>query len=129
MNDDPSWGEPPVPDVVAALLTERWSIPEGDVLTVNVEVEEPRSLSARLRSGSVQYDLQLKYRSGARDRDPWMLLVDALDGLIGQFEESGRNHRELPSGEGVEYRGASLAVEVTRKVPELQRLADGLLGE
>lgn len=125
----PRWGEPPVADVVARLLAERWGIGEPEVLTVDVD-EAEGAVAAHLGAGPSRYTVRVTYRAGAgQDRDPWMLLVDALDALFGQLEESGREHRTLPSGEGVEFRGASFAVEVERSVPELQKLADRLIEE
>lgn len=124
---DAGWGEPPVPDVVARLLTERWEIDTPDVLTVDLNPSET-SMTAELTSGPSVFRLRLVYRRGAGPgQDPWMFLVDALDALVGMLEESGRDHRTLPKGEGVEFAGASFLVEVERHVPGLQKVADRLL--
>lgn len=116
-----------MPDVVARLLHERWGLAKDDELAVEVD-EAEGSVAAQLKSGASIFHGKVLYRSGAGpDRDPWMLLVDALDALLGQLEEGDRNHRMLPSGEGVEFQGVQLQVSVERSVPELQRVADQLL--
>lgn len=130
VNDgDPAWGVPPVPDVVARLLRERWSIPAEERLAVEVD-ESTGALSLDLGAGRVVYRLRVQYQAGATgEDDPWMLMADALDALLGELEEQGRAHRTLPSGDGVEFRGARFRVEVERLVPELVRVADRLLGQ
>ncbi|MEO1227616.1 MAG: hypothetical protein AAFZ18_01835 [Myxococcota bacterium] len=129
MNDDePTWGEPPLGEWVAQLLAERWEIPPDDKLRVDMDTKGG-GVEAVLTSGSTEIEISVTYRSGAHDRDPWMVLVDALDALFGQLEESGRDHRALPTGEGVSFGGAEFLVNVEKRVPELQRLADRLLND
>lgn len=126
MIQEPKWGEPPIGDVIARLLAERWDIDD----TVRVDVDpDARALAASIDDGQQVVEVRLTYRSGAGDRDPWMLLADGLDALIGQLEEGGRRHRALPAGEGVDYLGAQFLVAIDRRVPELQRIADQLLGD
>lgn len=126
---EPTWGEPPIPDVLARLLRERWSIPKADRLTADVHGDEG-ALSVELTSGRSTFRIRVTYRAGAGSgNDPWMLLADAVDALVGQLQESGHDHRALPAGEGVAFQGATFRVEVEKTVPELQRLADRLLGD
>jgi len=117
----PAWGDPPIPDVLAALLAERYPLADGERFEVDVQDE---GLAATLRGPGHQTRICLKYEAGARSRDPWELLVDALDALIGQLVENGRQHRALPVGSGVEWDGARFQVEVEKDVPELRDLAD-----
>lgn len=126
MTAEPTWGEPPIGEVIAQLLAERWDLSSDDRLRVEVG-EGAGTLTAVLASGSTETEVAVTYRSGAGERDPWIILVDALDGLFGQLQEANRDHRVLPSGEGVVFGGAQLAVRVEKHVPELQRLADHLL--
>lgn len=118
---EPVWGEAPVPDVLAALLAERYPLEEEE--RFEAEVRE-RGLACTLRAPHHAIRIQIDYAAGARSRDPWVLLVDALDALVGQLIESGRAHRELPTGTGVEYEGAQFRVLVEKEVPELGALAD-----
>ncbi|MEL6188172.1 MAG: hypothetical protein AAFU79_26400, partial [Myxococcota bacterium] len=84
MNDDePTWGEPPLGEWVAQLLAERWEIPPDDKLRVDMDTKGG-GVEAVLTSGSTEIEISVTYRSGAHDRDPWMVLVDALDALFGQ---------------------------------------------
>jgi hypothetical protein len=117
----PAWGDPPVPDVLAKLLAERYPLAEGERFDVEVLDD---AIACTLVAPSHQIRVRIRYESGARSRDPWELLVDALDALVGQLVESGRRHRELPVGPGVEWDGARFTVEVEKDVPELRDLAD-----
>jgi hypothetical protein len=125
--DEPSWGEAPRPDELAALLAERW--PAGKGIEYRVEVgEEPRSLAAHLVGSRQVFVVAVTYLRGAgRDRDPWMLMADAIDALVGQLVESRMSHRELPAGTDVEHEGAFFEVRVERRDPKLDLLADHLL--
>ncbi len=91
-------------------------------------LDEPRGLRLNARRGSRTTELAVMYRRGAKNRDPWLLTVDALDALFGMWCESGFEHRALPSGEDVRFHDAMFRVDVVHRVPELDRLADQILG-
>lgn len=75
-----------------------------------------------------RYRISVRYLRGAGpERDPWLLMADALDALYGTFAESGRAYRELPEGSDVEYEGAYFSVEVEHTSPHLDALADAVL--
>lgn len=116
-------GDPPIPEVVARLLRERWGI---DARRLEVETL-PDGLGVSIDEGRSVFGIRVRYRSGAPDGDPWMLCADALDALVGTLVENDWGHRELPAGEGVAFGGALFAVDVTRSVPELQKVADRIL--
>lgn len=120
------WGDPPVPDVVARLLGERWSVPAEDTLTVDVD-PAAGELRAHWTRGRARIELDVRYTDGPDGAEPWMMVVDALDALVGQLAESDLDHRALPRGEGVDFQGARFEVRVERRVPELERLADQLI--
>lgn len=117
----PIWGEAPVPDVMAKLLAERHPLDEGE--RFDVEVLDG-AIACTLMAPKHRIRVAVRYESGARSRDPWALLVDAVDALVGQLVERGRRHRELPVGPGVEWDGARFTVEVEKDVPALRDLAD-----
>lgn len=94
-----------------------------------VRVDEAAlELQFELVSGTSRFLIRLSPEEPNRLSDGWDTLLDALDALVGQFEESGRNHRSLPSGKGIAFREAKLNVDVQRNVPELERLASQILG-
>ena len=125
--EDEAWGEPPVGDVIARLLAERYPIGGDEKLTVDVVEAEPKKLALALWSARHRYEIDVAYQAGADGRDPWMLMVDALDALFGSLLESGRAHRDLPSGPGVQYEGAFFEVYARHDLPEVSKLADQLL--
>ncbi len=114
-------------DAIAGLLTERWPIADDERLRVKVDEAAP-GLEAVLRGPRHRYTLRLTLQSTPDGVEPWAVLVDGLDALFGQLIESGRAHRTLPAGQGVAFQGAELAVEVEHAVPELEKLADQILG-
>jgi hypothetical protein len=124
--DDEAWGEPPHGDVIARLLAERYPISPGEKLTVEVD-EAGRRMTLRLWDRRHRYHIGLTYQAGLGGRDGWMLMADALDGLFGTLMESGRRHRELPAGAGVEYEGALFEVVVEHDLPEVTKLANQLI--
>jgi hypothetical protein len=125
VSTEPSWGEPPVPDVLARLLRERHGLSASD--RVSVEPVD-RGLSLELRSSGRCVRFELTYLRGAGpSEDPWDRIVDALDALFGQYLESGRDHRSLPTGDDVEHAGAFFRVRVESTVPELEKIADHML--
>ena len=63
------------------------------------------------------------------DQEGWPILVDATDALIGMLIEANWNHRELPQGEGVVFGGKEVHVSIEKRRPDLDRIADELLGE
>lgn len=114
--------------MIAELLCERYPLRRGETLTVAVNRSE-HEMTARLDAGRDIYTIRVRYLRGAGERDLWMLVADALDGLFGMFIESDRAHRFLPTGDDVEYEGAFFRVRVEREVPALSEEADRLLGE
>jgi len=120
-DDAPAWGDPPVPDVVTALLAERYPLEPGERFDVDVH---ERGLSVAIVAPHHAIRLGLTYMAGAGPRDPWDVVVDAADALVGELLEGGRDHRRLPQGEGVLYEGARLTVRIEKDVPELSDLAD-----
>ena len=125
MSDQEDWGEPPHPDVVARLLAERHPIRAGERLRVDVDEADGR-LVATLWNPRHRWAISVRWEAGGDD-SPWMLMADALDALFGALIESGRAHRELPAGAGVEHQGARFTIEVQHDLPEVTRLADQLL--
>ncbi len=120
-----TWGDPPVPEVVARLLRERWSVPATDAIVMG---DLECGLFVEITSGREVYRVAVRLERGPAGADGWALCLDALDALVGSLEESGRAYRELPQGEGVAHGDGLFTVEVERRVPELKRLADRLLG-
>lgn len=118
---EPVWGEAPIPDVMAALLAERHPLGPGERFDVDVL---DRGLGCALVAARHVVRIQIRYESGACSRDPWELLVDALDALVGQLVESDGDYRRLPIGQGVQFEGAFFSVDVEKDVPELRDLAD-----
>ncbi len=127
-SQEPAWSEPPVGDELAALLRERWRLMQAETLSVEVIEGEARALSLTLAAEQHLFRIRVAYLRGAGpDRDPWMLMADALDALLGQLLEEDRDHRALPTGSDVEYEGAVFEVHVEKQTPELDALADALL--
>lgn len=125
---EPKWGEPPIGDVITRLLEERYPIPATDTVAVDVDAAN-RHIELVYRARRHHYRFVVRYLRGAGpDRDPWMLMVDALDGLYGVFREQG-DHRGLPTGPDVEHDAAFFAVGIEHLVPELEKLANQLLGD
>lgn len=120
--------ELPHGDVVARLLAERYPLAPGEKLKVEVDPKVP-VVELTLWDPRHRYTLKVGHRSGGSGEDPWMLAIDALDALFGQLIESGRAYRELPAGPDVDYQGVSFEVEVGHSFPEVERLAEQLLGD
>lgn len=123
---EPNWGEAPDGDLIAELLRERYPLEPGESLAVETN-EEERAISLSMTAGRDVYRMRVAYLRGAGDRDPWLLMVDALDNLFGSFLESNRRYRDLPQGSGVEFAGAFFTVVVEHARPELDRLAEQIL--
>lgn len=121
------WGQAPLGDVIAKLLAERYPIGRDEKLTVEVNTRDPKKLQLALWSARHRYEIDVAYQAGADGRDPWMLMVDALDALFGTLLENGRSHRDLPSGAGVVFDGAIFEVHARHDLPEVSKLADQLL--
>jgi hypothetical protein len=119
----------PAPDVeaLAELLTERYPIKRNETLRITSTTDPIAGLVLTLEAGRDRFVLELHYLRGAGRRDPWVLLVDALDGLYGMFVESNRAYRELPQGSDIEFDGAFFRVEIDRLVPELIDRANRML--
>jgi hypothetical protein len=119
----------PAPDVddIAELLKERHRLKKGDVLRVSAEAAPLPQLELALDSGRDRYTIGVGYLRGANGRDPWMLLADALDSLLGMLLESERAYRDLPAGDDVSFDGAFFRVAVERTVPDLDARADRML--
>jgi hypothetical protein len=124
--DEPRWGEAPDEELIVELLAERYPIAKGERVSVEVDAEE-RSVALALLDGKNVYRIRVEYLRGAGSRDPWSLLVDALDSLFGTLIESNRAYRVLPSGDDVEFADAFLRVTVERAVPDLDRMAKQIL--
>ncbi|MEQ9504470.1 MAG: hypothetical protein RIT81_46865 [Deltaproteobacteria bacterium] len=125
---EPKWGEPPLGDVVARLIAERYPLTPGEAVVVEVDAAS-RFVELVHEKRRHHFRFRVRYLRGAgEDRDPWMLMVDALDGLYGMFVESG-SHRTLPTGDDVQHDGAFFSVTVEHSVPELEKLADQMLGD
>ncbi len=120
----PTWGEPPSGTTLAELLSERWAV--SDALTVTVHPEG--RLVLVLTPPDHRYEISIRYLRGAGDADPWLLLADALDGLFGMFCET-RSHRDLPTGNDIEFQGAVFQVMVEHTMPSLVAAADRWLEE
>jgi hypothetical protein len=118
----------PDADALTELLTERYPLPKGEHASVAVDAAA-RRVAVTLRTKRSRTQIRVGYLRGAGRRDPWMLMVDAMDGLYGMLLENGRAHRELPTGTDVELDGAFFHVEIEHTVPELEKLADQLLGD
>lgn len=128
-HEPPGWGEVPNADELSALIKERYPLRKGERSRVIID-EEQRSVAVTLDAGRHHYRIAVTYRRGAgRSRDPWMLMVDAVDALYGSFMENERTYRELPFGEDIEFEAAFFKVEVEHSVPELSKLADQLLAQ
>jgi hypothetical protein len=125
---EPAWGDAPDSDVITELLLERYPLASGQRLAAQVDTTE-RTLAVELLAGRHRYRIEVAYLRAAEDRDPWLLLVDALDNLYGSLLESSFDHRSLPSGDDVEFESAVLRVHVEHTMPELDRIADQILGD
>jgi len=120
------WGEAPQPEVVAELLRERHGPFDG--LEVDLHATDPRGLTVSIDEGRQRTLIDVRFLRGA-SADAWLTVADALDALVGSWVEAGKDHRALPSGEDVAFEGAEMRVRVERTIPELERVADRLLGE
>ena len=127
-HDDKPDNDVPDGDELARLLAQRWPLEPGEVLSASVDPAAPR-IDLHLVSPRHRYSLGLKLTDIADGADRWSVLVDATDALFGQLIESGRTHRSLPTGVAVTFQGGVFEVTVEHAVPELEKLADQLLGE
>lgn len=118
---------PPHPDVIARLLIERYPVPRDKRIEVDVDPDQP-AITVVLKDAQQRTSIRVACVRGAADSNPWMHAADAMDALFGTLIESGGNHRALPRGAEVEYEGAFFQVEVTHEIPQLERLADQILG-
>ena len=116
-------------DQIAALLAERWPTQPDETVAVAVESSDDERVVLTLESPRHRYTLTVTLRQAPANADRWALLVDALDGLFGQLIESGRAHRTLPTGVGVEFQGGEFEVVVERTVPELEKAAEQILAQ
>jgi len=128
MEKEPRWGEPPSGEMIAELLVERFPIEKGESVGVTVD-EEGRALALEMNAGRHRYRIRIEYLRGAGSRDPWFVMVDALDNLFGTFIESGRAYRELPIGDDVEFEDAVFRISIEHEMPEMDRIADQILKE
>lgn len=112
--------------MIAELLMERYPIEKGEGLSVSVDPEE-HSIALSMNAGRHHYLIRVDYLKSGGVRDPWFLMVDALDNLFGMFIESKRAYRDLPSGSDVEFDGAFFRVTVEHAMPEVERMADQIL--
>jgi hypothetical protein len=119
------WGEAPQPEVVAELLRERHG--PFDRLAVDLHASEPRGLTASIDEGRHRTLIDVRFLRGP-SQDAWLTVADALDALVGTWMEAGKDHRALPQGEDVQFEAAEMRVRVERSAPELDRVADQLLG-
>ena len=124
--DEPRWGEPPSEEMIAELLEERFPIEKGERLSVSIDPEE-HDVTLTMIAGRHRYVFRVAYLRAAGSRDPWFLMIDALDNMFGTFIESNRAYRELPSGTDVEFDGAFFRVTVEHTMPEMERIADQIL--
>lgn len=123
------YGPPPDGGDLAELLGERYTVKKGEKIAVTTSDDPLPAMTVVLEGGRDRYEIALEYLRGAGQRDPWMVLADAMDSLFGTLLESGRAYRDLPQGDDVEYEGAYFRVRVARDVPELSIKADRILGE
>ncbi len=114
--------------MVASLITERWSIDPSETVTIDIDGATHR-IGLTLTGPRHRYQWWIALEEAPPAADPWALLVDALDALFGQFIESERDYRALPSGPGVAFMGATFDVTVEHRVPEVEKLADRLLAD
>lgn len=114
--------EAPLPEVVTKLLRQRWALPKSDELELAFSA---RGAELSLRSGSSLVTFRIDDQG--ENAPDWEAVINALDALVGQFEESGRDHRSMPTGSGVAFEGRPFRVAVEKDVPELSQLADTLL--
>lgn len=120
------WGEAPQPEVVAELLAERHG--PFDQVEVDLHASDPRGLSAHIDVGPHRTSIDVRFLRGESE-DAWLTVADALDALVGSWVESGQDHRGLPAGEDVQFKQAEMRVRVEQRVPDLERVADQLLGD
>lgn len=116
----------PLPEVVIQLLRQRYPLHPDDELSLTFDAKYP-DLTLKLENPRHRYSFRVAHRSGAPAEDPWQLTLDAADALFGQFLESGRDYRNLPSGPDLAFQNARFFVEVSHVMPEMERLADQLL--
>ena len=127
--DDPPPGEeaPPHPDIVARLLAKRYPVRANERVFADVDPKRT-TLTVGLADDRRQISIRVTYLRGPSDGEPWMQVADAADALFGTLIEADRNHRALPRGAEVEHAGAFFRVDVTHEIPQLERLADQILG-
>ena len=126
-DEQEDYGPPPDTEAIAELLAERYPLAKGEKVTVSAKEDPLIGLAAALDAARDRYEIALEYLRGAGERDPWMVLTDALDALYGTLIENGRDYRDLPTGSDVEYEGATFRVRVAHDLPELSRQADAIL--
>ncbi len=133
--------EPPVPvgapdpEYAAEILKERYAIPSRFVLELSYPELDPEHPHLKLqidqpaesRRPKERYIIELRHLEGGPDKDRWPVTMNALDALLGALVESGYAHRDMPSGEGLEFEEALFGVEVSCVRPDLEAEADRLL--
>jgi DNA-binding helix-hairpin-helix protein with protein kinase domain len=119
---EPTWGDPPIPEVLVRLLRERHPF-SGDAAIEAELLDDPGGLAVTITTGPMQVELRVRYLRGAGTEDPWMLLADAVDALVGSWLEAEGDPRVLPQGEA-SMGSATFTVDVQRRNLELERLAD-----
>jgi hypothetical protein len=127
--------ERPDAEDLVALLVERHGF--SSAVTLDAALAErdgrPRITLRLVRPadgprGRMRYVLDLTHLRGGARSEAWANLVDALDALVGQLVETGWAHRELPVGDDVQYGDSTFLVSVEMERPELDAIADHLLG-
>ena len=127
MLDEPSWGEAPDADLLEGLVRERYPLGAEERVALRVDLD-PRALELDLTVGPHLYTLRVHYLRGAgANRDPWTLMLDALDALYATLRENGRDYRALPRGNDVIHGGAAFDVRVEHHQLDLEKLANQIL--
>lgn len=119
----------PDPELMAALLRQRYPLAAGDSVEVQVETApKPKACltvtrAAKRHRPPKQYTIDVVLTAAGS----WSHLVDAVDALFGQLVEADYAHRKLPCGADLELGSARFDVTIDCKRPDLDAAADQLL--
>ncbi len=122
----------PDPEYAAELLKERHQIPSRFEVALSYPDPDPEHPQVQLfidrpkeaRRPLERYILEVKHLEGGPDKDRWPVTMNALDALVGMLVENDYAHRDLPSGDGLEFEEAQFGVLVSCIRPDLEAEAD-----